>query len=80
MAPSTNFATSALARIETGGFFPTPYEAFAGKTMASMQAAGAGEVTTAEDVAEVVYRAATDPDCPMIVPAGADAIAWFEGR
>jgi hypothetical protein len=45
-----------------------------------MQEAGAGEVTTAEDVAEVVYRAATDTDCPVIVPAGADAIAWSQGR
>ena len=80
MAPSTSFATSALARIEAGGFFPTPYEEFAAKTMAAMQEAGAGEVTTAKDVAEVVYRAATDPDCPIIVPAGADAIAWSEGR
>ena len=27
-----------------------------------------------------VFRAATDPECPMILPAGADAIAWSEGR
>jgi NAD(P)-dependent dehydrogenase (short-subunit alcohol dehydrogenase family) len=80
MAPSTSFATSARARIVAGGFFPAAYEEFAGKTMAAMQEAGAGEVTTAEDVAQVVYRAATDPDCPMIVPAGADAIAWFQER
>jgi NAD(P)-dependent dehydrogenase (short-subunit alcohol dehydrogenase family) len=79
MAPSTSFATSAQARIAAGGFFPAAYEEFAGRTMAAMQEAGSGEVTTAEDVAEVVYRAATDPHCPLIVPAGADAIAWFEG-
>lgn len=76
MAPSTSFATNAHARIAAGGFFPTPYEGFAGRTLAALQEAGAGEVTTAEDVAEVVYRAATDPECPMIVPAGADAVAW----
>lgn len=76
MAPSTSFASSAQARIAAGGFFPAPYEAFASRTLAALQEAGAGEVTTAEDVAEVVYRAATDPECPMIVPAGADAVAW----
>lgn len=75
MAPSTSFASTALARITAGGFFPEAYEDFARKTMAAMQEAGGGEVTTAKDVAEAVYRAATDPDCPAIVPAGADAIA-----
>jgi NAD(P)-dependent dehydrogenase (short-subunit alcohol dehydrogenase family) len=79
-APSTSFASSAQARIAAGGFFPAPYEAFASRTLAAMQEAGAGEVTNAEDVAEVVYRAATDPACPMIVPAGADAIAWSNER
>lgn len=80
VAPSTTFATTAHARVAAGGFFLAPYEEFAGRTLTAMQEAGAGEVTTAEDVAEVVYRAATDPDCPMIVPAGADAIAWSQGR
>lgn len=80
MAPTTSFASSAQARIAAGGYFPAPYETFASKTLASMQEAQSGDLTTAEDVAEVVYRAATDPDCPMVVPAGADAIAWFNGR
>ena len=48
--------------------------------MAAMQKHGASEgVTTAHDVAEAVFRAATDPNCPMILPAGADAIAWSGG-
>ena len=42
--------------------------------------AAQGAVTTAQDVAEAVFRAATDPGCPMILPAGADAVAWSEGR
>jgi hypothetical protein len=47
------------------------------QTMATMQQhAASGEVTTVQDVAEAVFRAATDPGCPMILPAGADAIAW----
>ncbi len=80
LAPSTSFASSAHAKIAAGGHFPAAYEDFAARTMAVMQEAAGGEVTTARDVAEVVYRAATDPDCPSIVPAGADAIAWSHGR
>ena len=33
-------------------------------------------VTHARDVAEAAWRAATDPSCPMRIPAGADAQAW----
>ena len=76
-APTTSFATSAQERIAQGGWFPPAYEEFAGRVLAGMQAEAPGDLTTAEDVAAAVYRAATDPDCPMFVPAGADAIAWF---
>lgn len=79
MAPSTNFAAAAQQRIAGGGWFPEPYEDFAGRTMAGMQAAASGDLTTARDVAEAVFRAATDPDCPMVLPAGADAIVWANG-
>jgi hypothetical protein len=33
-------------------------------------------ITRAQDVAEAVWRAATDPSSPMRTPAGADAEAW----
>ncbi|MES1954942.1 SDR family oxidoreductase [Salinisphaera hydrothermalis] len=35
-----------------------------------------GPVTHATDVAEAVWRAATDPAAPMRIPAGADALEW----
>ncbi|MEN7538573.1 SDR family oxidoreductase [Aurantiacibacter flavus] len=79
MAPSTSFASNAQEQIARGGWFPQAYQDFADQTMAAMQAAGSGDVTTARDVAEAVFRAATDPDCPMALPAGADAIAWARG-
>jgi NAD(P)-dependent dehydrogenase (short-subunit alcohol dehydrogenase family) len=81
-APGTNFGTTARAQIAASGGFPDAYASFAQQTMAGMQQqhAAIGEVTTAQDVAEAVFRAATDPDCPMILPAGADAIAWSQGR
>lgn len=76
MAPSTAFASHAQEQIMQAGGFPEPYADFAGRTLAAMQAAGDGPVTTARDVAEAVYRAATDPTCPMMLPAGPDAVAW----
>lgn len=76
MAPTTNFSTTVQGRIAEGGWFPEPYEDFAQQMLAALQDAGGGDLTTAHDVAEAVFRAATDPDCPMLLPAGADAIAW----
>lgn len=35
-----------------------------------------GPITYARDVAEAVWRAATDPAAPMRIPAGADALEW----
>ena len=80
-APETSFGTNARAQVAANGGFPDAYAGFVQKTMAAMQQhAASGQVTTAHDVAEAVFRAATDPDCPMILLAGADAIAWSEGR
>jgi len=36
-----------------------------------------GPVTHAPDVAEAIWRAATDPSAPLRIPAGADAEAWM---
>ena len=35
-----------------------------------------GPITRSQDVAEAVWRAVNDPDCPMRLPAGADAEEW----
>lgn len=80
MAPSTAFAATAQDQIMDAGGFPPPYADFAQQTLAMMQSAGAGPVTVGQDVAEAVYRAVTDPDCPMLLPAGPDAIAWSKGE
>jgi len=51
------------------------YGEFMKKTIANMRAStGAG--TRSKDVAEAVWRAATDPSTPLRVPAGADAVQW----
>jgi hypothetical protein len=38
-----------------------------------------GPVTYSSDVAEAVWRAATDPSTPLRIPAGEDAVAWANG-
>ena len=79
-APATSFSKTARERIAATGGFSEPYADFIGRTMADMQRHATGEVTTAQDVAQAVFRAATDPDCPMILPAGTDAVAWADER
>jgi NAD(P)-dependent dehydrogenase (short-subunit alcohol dehydrogenase family) len=79
-APATSFSRTARERTAATGGFPGPYADFVQQTIADMQRAATGDVTTAQDVAQAVFRAATDPGCPMILPAGADAVAWSEGR
>jgi NAD(P)-dependent dehydrogenase (short-subunit alcohol dehydrogenase family) len=79
-APGTSFGTTARAQIAANGGFPEAYSGFVQQTMAAMQQHATGAVTTAQEVAAAVFRAANDPDCPMILPTGADAIALSQGR
>jgi hypothetical protein len=55
------------------GSIPQPYAALAQTIFA--QWGQSSEVTQAQDVAEAVWRAATDPTAPVRIPAGADAVA-----
>ncbi len=75
-APGTGFGANARARM-TGGA-PDAYAEQAQRVFAGMQADG--PITRSSDVAEAVWRASTDPACPMRVPAGADAVIWAETR
>ncbi len=70
-APDTRFGDNARARM--GDRFPDAYADLVRRVFAGWQ--GNGPVTHASDVAEAVWRAATDPSCPMRLPAGADAVA-----
>ena len=71
-APETAFGKNARPRMEGG--VTEPYAAYANAVFANM-AAASPLVTHASDVAEAVWRAATDPSCPTRLPAGADAVA-----
>jgi NAD(P)-dependent dehydrogenase (short-subunit alcohol dehydrogenase family) len=71
-SPETSFAANARSTPQYG--VPEAYTAVAERFFARMQQAPTA-VTYAADVAEAVWRAATDPSCPMRLPAGADAVA-----
>jgi hypothetical protein len=72
-APDTRFGENARAHIH--GF---DHEAYADlvKSILERMADTSAPITHAQDVAEAVWRAATDPSSPMHIPAGADAEAW----
>ena len=72
-APETPFGDNARTRM--GLNIPEAYQALAAQMMARFGAGG--DITTSRDVSEAVWRAATDPACPMRQPAGADAVARF---
>ncbi len=69
--PTTRFTGNGASRME--GLIPDAYAPFAQSILAAFS-----QVTTAtteSDVAEVVYRAATDVSGQLRFPAGADAVA-----
>ena len=72
-APSTRFGENAQARMKSG--FPEPYVALAQQIFANWQKESA--CTQASDVAEAVWLAATDSSSPFNIPAGEDAVEWY---
>lgn len=74
-APGTSFATSAQARMAEAGGIPAPYRPLADRVFAAHAEAADREVTQARDVVAAIWRAVTEPDCPLCLPAGADAVA-----
>lgn len=71
-SPTTRFGENARPRMENG--IPDAYAELAQKVFAGWQQS-TETVTYAQDVAEAVWRAATDPTSPLRIPAGADAVA-----
>ena len=71
-APSTSFGDNARPRM--AGSTHEAYADFTQRVFAAVRDT-ATPVTYAQDVAEAVWRAVTDPAAPMRIPAGADAVA-----
>lgn len=72
--PGTRFTANGTERMQ--GLIPEAYAPFAQAIFASLGNPAA--VTTAPDVAEAVWRAATDASGRLRYPAGADAVALAE--
>jgi NAD(P)-dependent dehydrogenase (short-subunit alcohol dehydrogenase family) len=72
--PSTRFASNAGRRLE--GVVPEPYAPFAQSIFETLGQQSL--VTSAADVAEVVWRAANDSSGQLRFPAGPDAIALVQ--
>jgi NAD(P)-dependent dehydrogenase (short-subunit alcohol dehydrogenase family) len=68
--PSTSFTSNGASRMD--GLIPEPYQAFAAPIFEGFGKAGV--FTTESEVAETVYRAATDTSGQLRFPAGADAV------
>lgn len=69
----TSFRETARTRLR--GMEDEAYGEFMKQAIARMMAS-TGPGTRARDVAEAVWRAATDPSAPLHIPAGADALQW----
>ena len=78
-APDTRFGANAQERMQGAGGYPDAYADIVQGVFARWAQAPSTEVTLASDVAKAVWRAATDPACPMLLPAGADAEALMAG-
>jgi NAD(P)-dependent dehydrogenase (short-subunit alcohol dehydrogenase family) len=74
--PSTRFTSNSGSRLE--GTITEPYAPFAQRIFAALTKPG--PVTTASDVAEVVWRAANDTTEQLRFPAGPDALALAQSR
>ena len=72
MGPSTQFGANAMSRSMTEA--PEDYAPMLHQVMAGFQGYD-GPVTSALQVAEAIWRAATDPGAPIAVSAGDDAVA-----
>ena len=72
-SPETRFSSNAHSRMY--GMDHPAYAETIRKVFAALQDTST-PTTRVQDVAEAVWRAATDPSAPMRIPAGADAVAW----
>lgn len=72
-APQTRFAENARPRME--GAIPDAYGALAAQVFNNFQ--DQSQITHASDVAEAVWRAATEAAAPMRIAAGEDAVEWM---
>ena len=74
MAPTTDFGKNAMSRMDHTQ--PEPYQPLFDRVLTGMQQPQ--PTTKALDVAEAIWRAATDTTAPLRIPAGEDAVALMQ--
>lgn len=73
-APGTRFGSNAMALMAEASE-PEDYKPFVDQVMGAFRENAAKELTRPEDVVQAIWRAVTDPGCPLHLPAGSDAVA-----
>jgi NAD(P)-dependent dehydrogenase (short-subunit alcohol dehydrogenase family) len=73
-SPETQFGDNAMPHLR--GLDNPDYKPLIEGMIANFRE-DSGPVTHARDVAEAVWRAATDANAPLRIPAGADAVQWM---
>jgi NAD(P)-dependent dehydrogenase (short-subunit alcohol dehydrogenase family) len=80
-APETPFGQNAQAEMKRQGVAtPEAYADFMRGVFARLTENRTGPFTSSSDVTEAIWRAVTDPDCPLRQPAGADAVEWARSK
>ncbi|WP_417769051.1 SDR family oxidoreductase [Stappia sp.] len=74
-APSTSFGSNAKALMAEALDAPEAYGPFIGTVMSAFMESASEEPTRTGDVVHAIWRAVTDPGCPLRLPAGSDAEA-----
>jgi NAD(P)-dependent dehydrogenase (short-subunit alcohol dehydrogenase family) len=74
-APRTRFGANARGKMTEAGGIPEAYDPIAKQVFAAHAAAADAKITEPEDVVAAIWRAVTEPDCPLRQAAGADAMA-----
>ncbi|NIA71435.1 SDR family oxidoreductase [Pelagibius litoralis] len=74
-APATRFGSNAMALMGQADDTPEDYKPFVAQVMSAFGDTAAQEPTKPADVVQAIWRAVTDPSCPLRLPAGADAVA-----
>ncbi|MCP1198677.1 SDR family oxidoreductase [Notoacmeibacter sp. MSK16QG-6] len=74
-APATKFGSNAMASMADAADAPEVYKPFVEESLANLQENASREPTRPEQVVRAIWRAVTDTDAPLHIPAGDDAEA-----
>lgn len=77
-APETHFGRNAMNMMAAALKMPADYNGVLEGVMAAYQPDAEAKLTRSIDVVQAIWRAVTDPDGPLHLPAGADAEALLQ--